>query len=140
MDQLADQGLQPNDQFGEAGEAMGRAENQLGQARPGEALGDQGEALDRLRQGAQSLANQMAGNGNQPGGNQPGQTAQGQERDPLGRFRRNEGSDMTSRVQIPDEIDVQRARRILEELRNRLSDPSRPMIELDYLERLLPGN
>ena len=82
----------------------------------------------------------MAGNGNQPGGNQPGQTAQGQERDPLGRFRRNEGSDMTSRVQIPDEIDVQRARRILEELRNRLSDPGRPSIELDYLERLLPGN
>ena len=47
---------------------------------------------------------------------------------------------MTSRVQIPDEIDVQRARRILEELRNRLSDPGRPSIELDYLERLLPGN
>jgi len=140
LDQLADQGLQPNDQLGEAGEAMGRAENQLGQARPGDALGEQGEALDRLRQGAQSLANQMAGNGNQPGGNQPGQTAQGQERDPLGRFRRNEGSDMTSRVQIPDEIDVQRARRILEELRNRLSDPRRPSIELDYLERLLPGN
>ncbi|MGX1308314.1 uncharacterized protein (TIGR02302 family) [Amorphus suaedae] len=140
LDQLGDQGLQPNDQLGEAGDAMGRAENQLGQGRPGEALGDQGEALDRLRQGAQSLANEMAGNGNQPGGNQPGQTAQGQERDPLGRFRRNEGSDMTSRVQIPDEIDVQRARRILEELRNRLSDPRRPSIELDYLERLLPGN
>lgn len=140
MDQLADQGLQPNDQLGEAGDAMGRAEGQLGQARPGDAVGEQGEALDKLREGAQSLANQMAGNGNQPGGNQPGQTAQGQERDPLGRFRRNEGSDMTSRVQIPDEIDVQRARRILEELRNRLSDPGRPSIELDYLERLLPGN
>ncbi|WP_018699088.1 TIGR02302 family protein [Amorphus coralli] len=140
MDQLMDQGLQPNGQLGEAGDAMGRAENQLGQSRPGDAVGDQGEALDRLREGAQSLAQQMAGDGNQPGGNQPGQTAQGQERDPLGRFRRNQGSDMTSRVQIPDEIDVQRARRILEELRNRLSDPQRPMIELDYLERLLPGN
>ena len=35
------------------------------------------------------------------------------------------------------EIDVQRARRILEELRRRLADPDRPQIELDYLERLL---
>jgi anti-anti-sigma regulatory factor len=38
---------------------------------------------------------------------------------------------------VPGEIDVQRARRILEELRRRLADPSRPQIELDYLERLL---
>ena len=40
-------------------------------------------------------------------------------------------------VKIPGEIDVQRARRILEELRRRLADPQRPQIELDYLERLL---
>jgi hypothetical protein len=38
---------------------------------------------------------------------------------------------------IPGEIDVQRVRRILEELRRRLGDPSRPQIELDYIERLL---
>ena len=37
----------------------------------------------------------------------------------------------------PAEIDVQRVRRILEELRRRLADPSRPQIELDYIERLL---
>ena len=40
-------------------------------------------------------------------------------------------------VKIPGEIDVQRVRRILEELRRRLSDPQRPQIELDYIERLL---
>ena len=40
-------------------------------------------------------------------------------------------------VKIPGEIDVQRVRRILEELRRRLADPSRPQIELDYIERLL---
>lgn len=140
MERLLDQGLQPNQQLGEAGKSMGRAEGDLGQGRPGEAIGDQAEALQQLRDGARSLAQQMAGDGTQPGGNQPGQAAQGQERDPLGRFRRNQGSDMTSRVRIPDEIDVQRARRILEELRNRLSDPQRPRFELDYLERLLPGN
>ena len=45
------------------------------------------------------------------------------------------GDDLT--VKIPGEIDVQRVRRILEELRRRLADPSRPQIELDYIERLL---
>jgi len=40
-------------------------------------------------------------------------------------------------VKIPGEIDVQRARRILEELRRRLADPQRPQLELDYIERLL---
>ncbi len=38
---------------------------------------------------------------------------------------------------VPDEIDIQRAREILEELRRRLSDPARPRLERDYLERLL---
>ncbi len=37
------------------------------------------------------------------------------------------GNDMT--VKIPGEIDVQRVRRILEELRRRLADPSRPKVE-----------
>jgi hypothetical protein len=32
---------------------------------------------------------------------------------------------------------VQRSRRILEELRRRLGESTRPQLELDYLERLL---
>ena len=40
-------------------------------------------------------------------------------------------------VKIPGEMDVQRVRRILEELRRRLADPQRPQIELEYIERLL---
>ena len=57
--------------------------------------------------------------------------------DPLGRpMRHNEFTDDFS-VKIPGEIDVQRVRRILEELRRRLADPARPQIELDYIERLL---
>ena len=59
------------------------------------------------------------------------------DEDPLGRPRRTDGADFGNRVKVPDEIDVQRARRILEELRRRFSDPSRPKLELDYLERLL---
>ena len=91
-------------------------------------------ALDALRRGAQGLTEQMMGQGEGPGSpNGPSPL----DEDPLGRPRRTEGPDFNNRVQIPDEIDVQRARRILEELRRRFSDPSRPKLELDYLERLL---
>ena len=58
-----------------------------------------------------------------------------QETDPLGRQTRGYNDDVT--VKVPGEIDVQRARRILEELRRRFSDPARPQLELDYIERLL---
>lgn len=57
--------------------------------------------------------------------------------DPLGRPQQTEGPDLGTSVKVPDEIDVQRAREILEELRRRLGEPSRPALELDYIERLL---
>ena len=40
-------------------------------------------------------------------------------------------------MKVPGEIDVQRARRILEELRRRFGENFRPQLELDYIERLL---
>ncbi len=40
-------------------------------------------------------------------------------------------------VAVPDRIDMQRARQILEELRERARELGRPEIELDYLDRLL---
>ena len=61
--------------------------------------------------------------------------------DPLGRPTR--GRDMSDgRVRVPtaDESAVQRARRIMEELRRKLGDPTRPQEELDYFERLLRRN
>jgi hypothetical protein len=48
---------------------------------------------------------------------------------------REYGDDYT--VKVPGEIDVQRARRIIEELRRRFGDVLRPQEELDYIERLL---
>ena len=38
---------------------------------------------------------------------------------------------------VPENIDIQRAQQILEELRERARELGRPQIELDYLERLL---
>jgi hypothetical protein len=71
----------------------------------------------------------------QPGNRQQGRADQGT--DPLGRpLRGREYGDDTT-VKVPGEIDVQRARRILEELRRRYGESFRPQLELDYIERLL---
>ncbi|SDU40661.1 TIGR02302 family protein [Stappia sp. ES.058] len=135
LDQMAEQGMPQNGELGRAGEEMANARDSLGQGESGQALGQQGSALEALRQGAQGLAEQMLGQGQGPG--MAGRQGNPQDEDPLGRPRRTEGPDFGDRVRVPDEIDVQRARRILEELRKRFSDPGRPMLELDYLERLL---
>jgi hypothetical protein len=59
------------------------------------------------------------------------------QRDPLGRPQRSQGPDLGTSVKVPDKIDQQRAREILEELRRRSGEATRPPVELDYLERLL---
>ena len=133
----------PGDQFGEAGEAMGQAEGQLGDGDADGAVGSQGRALEALRRGAQNLAQQMQQQGMMGMGMGPGQPdrmgrprAQ-QETDPLGRPLRGRDYGDDTTVKVPGEIDVQRARRILEELRKRFGETFRPQLELDYIERLL---
>lgn len=140
--QQGQQGQQGNEmgQLGEAGEAMGDAEGQLGEGDAEGAVGSQGKALESMRKGAQGLAQSMEQNGFGPG---PGrQAGRGQNRaqngtDPLGRPLRSQGLNDDVTVKVPGEIDVQRARRILEELRRRFGESYRPQLELDYIERLL---
>ena len=86
----------------------------------------------QLRQGAQSMAKEMMKN-------MPNRVGQNGDtpRDPLGRPQRSQGPDLGTAVKVPEQIDMQRAREILEELRRRLGDAQRPAMELDYLERLL---
>ena len=130
------------DGLGEADNAMGDAGGKLGEGNADGAVDSQGKALDALRKGAQSLAEAMQqgdgeGQGDGPGNRAGRQQSGGNQSDPLGRplHGREFGDDLT--VKIPGEIDVQRVRRILEELRRRFADPQRPQIELDYIERLL---
>jgi hypothetical protein len=130
------------DELGRAGEAMGDAEGRLGEGNADSAVDSQGRALEALRRGAQGMAQAMQqGQGQQgPGPGQPGRWGQSraqQDTDPLGRplHGRDYGDDST--VKVPGEIDVQRARRILEELRRRYGETFRPQLELDYIERLL---
>ena len=141
MGQQGEQGQNGMDQLGKAGEAMGEAEGELGDGNADGAVSSQGRALEALRRGAQGMAQAMQ---QQPGmGPGPGQAGRQQGRaqqdtDPAGRQRRNQGRDPDdASVKVPGEIDVQRARRILDELRRRFADPARPQIELDYIERLL---
>lgn len=115
----------------EAEEALGRGEGQG-------ALDAEGRALQALRQGAQAMAEGQRGNqdGQGPGG--PGEEA-AQRTDPMGRPLRSQDYGDDFSVKVPDEVDAQRARRVLEELRRRLEEPTRPQLELDYLDRLLRG-
>lgn len=132
MEQLRGLGAKPPDQLNGAGKAMGDARGALGEQDLGRATEQQTLALDLMRQGTQSLAEQVL----QSLSAQMGRGNQG-NRDPFGRPERTQGPDLGTSVKVPDEIDIQRAREILEELRKRLSDPTRPLIELDYLERLI---
>jgi uncharacterized protein (TIGR02302 family) len=133
IDRFRIEGANPPDQFPEAGEAMGDAKDALGQSNLDRATEEQGRALDQLRQGAQSLAEQMMENGEAQTGKGQGNSG----KDPLGRPDRSNRPDLGLSVKVPDQIDIQKAREVLDELRRRLGDPSRPMFELDYLERLI---
>ena len=129
---LDELGLGRSDQLDDARRAMEEAESSLGDKDYSSATEQQGRALDQLRKGAQSMAQQMLQNMPQRYG-QNGDTP----RDPLGRPQRSQGPDLGTSVKVPDEIDRQRAREILQELRRRIGQQTRPPTELDYIERLL---
>jgi hypothetical protein len=146
MKQMEGMGMQPNGKLGDAGQAMGRATGQLGNGKPGAAVGNQGQALDALRQGAQGMSQMLAnrpgqGQGQGQGNGRPGGGWRGGDnfanQDPLGRPQRTTGPDLGTTVKVPDEIDTQRAREILDAIRRKLGEFGRPEIERDYLERLL---
>lgn len=129
---LDELGMGRSDQLDTAREAMENAEKALGGEDYETATDEQGRALDQMRKGAQEMAKQMLQNMPQRYG-QNGDTP----RDPLGRPQRSQGPDLGTSVKVPDEIDRQRAREILEELRRRIGEQTRPPTELDYIERLL---
>jgi len=138
MQGLEGMGIKPGQGFGEAGEAMGEAGRALGDAQGEQAVGEQGRALEALRKGAQDMMQQMqqAQQGEQ-GGSEEGGRQQNADRDPLGRPRATTGPDFGDSVKVPDEIDVQRAREILDAIRKRLGNALSPELEKEYLERLL---
>lgn len=157
LDQLGKQGMAPGqgdpgdgdpmEGLAEGDREMGGAGDQLGQGNADGAGQSQGRAIDALRRGAQGLAQQMQRENGQGEGQGDGpmdalgrQRNSGPDADPLGRDRRsNERAldDSSTRVPGANEIAAERARRILEELRRRFGEATRPQLELEYIERLL---
>ncbi len=129
---MAELGMGSPQQLDGARDAMRAAEDALREGDMGNAMSEQSRALEQMRQSAQSLANQMKAERPQrygENGEQP--------RDPLGRPQRTRGPQTGDSVKVPDKIDMQQAREILEELRRRLGQATRAQEELDYIERLL---
>ena len=141
MDQMGKNGMQAPQSLGDAGKSMDGAAGALGKGEKGRALGDQGDAMESLREGAQNMARQLSQQGNGQQGNE-GQHGEGRgdDRDPLGRPMPTQGEDMgPEKNMLPGEIAIRRAREILEMLRSRANDPQRPKLERDYIDRLLRG-
>jgi uncharacterized protein (TIGR02302 family) len=118
---------------------------QGGQGGKGAAVDAQGRALEALRDGAQGLQKQMDGQGQGKGKGKGGKGTYVGRRgrpgqmpgdDPLGRGAEGEKGREDGPLNQSAGA-AERARRVIEELRRRLSDPNRPVDERDYLERLM---
>jgi hypothetical protein len=127
--------------LGRAGEAMDDAAEALGRGDLPDALDNQSEAIDALRDGMQNLGDMIAQEQQQGQQGQRGQAQNGQDpteqRDPLGRENGNFGRLGTDEALL-DGVDPQeRAQELLDEIRRRSGEQERSEQELDYLRRLL---
>ncbi|MEQ8178446.1 MAG: DUF4175 family protein [Amphiplicatus sp.] len=134
LDQLrageSDPGGEASSALGEALTEMGRAEEALEGGDFGAANTAMERAIAGLRDGAEALAQEEARQARE--GRGEGQS--GPAVDPLGRPI---GDAASGGVDVPEGLEGQRARDVLNELRRRLSDGKRSEEEIEYLERLL---
>lgn len=136
MQRLGQGGFDVPRSFGRAERAMGRALRALQEGLASQAVGPQTDALDQLQQGAQTLLEQFTQEMPQGSGRDNiGFFAA--PRDPMGRPVLGQGLEDAGDIDIPDKASMQQIHEILEELYRRASDRQRPVIEQNYLERLL---
>ncbi len=129
--------------------AMRNAGEALRRGKPGDAIGPQSEALDQLQQGARRMGERMLGrnnNGQNDYGEPDDQASPRQaQRDPFGRQRPydegdgwvDDGGPMRRGTGPEVDTSLHRAKTILDELRRRAGERSRPELERDYIDRLL---
>ncbi len=134
---------------GEAGEqaraALREAERNMDEARDRLESGDMAGALDRqsdaieqLREGMRGIGEEMRqAEGGEEGSGEDGQAFSEGRADPLGRPLGGNGRLDGGGWTLPDGTARARARELLDEIRRRAGDLSRPEVELDYLRRLL---
>ncbi len=122
-----------------AQDAMDEAADQLGSGELGDAGQSQQQAIDEMRRGGEALAQQLLKQMAGQGASMPGSTGMGSgdNEDPFGRPQSSSGPTNGNSVKVPDKLDIQRAREILDELQRRAAERGRPDSELEYIERLL---
>lgn len=116
--------------LGQAIDAQRRAEEALRRGEFDEARRAQQEAMDALAARSAELARQADSE-------DPNAEQAGGERDPLGRQMNSGDSGYGENIDIPDEMERQRARDILNEIRRRAANRQLSAEELEYLRRLL---
>jgi uncharacterized protein (TIGR02302 family) len=135
-----EQGEEGRRDLDQAGRAMEEAEDALRNGDLDGALDRQAEAMEALRDGMQNfgeaLAEEQRQNRDGQGGDQEFGSADPNGTDPLGRRPGDTariGSDQNMVQNDPD----MRAQELLDEIRRRSGELTRPLEELDYLKRLL---
>jgi hypothetical protein len=130
---------------GPDGQDLNRAEDDMRKAEDALRRGDldgavnaQDDALKNMRAGADRLAQELLRRDEKRNGRDSGERSneQGQSRDPLNR-QVGAGGSSGDETAVPEAVERQRARDILDELRRRAQDPRRPESEREYLRRLL---
>jgi hypothetical protein len=135
-----------------AGQSMGEATRQLNQGQDGAATAAQQQALTAMQQAANQLGQKLSRQSGQgammigdgQSGEAPGDSSGDgllpgdSGTDPFGRpLPTGHGSSLGSDIAVPDGSSQARLRAILQDLRARAGDRSRPQPELDYIDRLL---
>jgi hypothetical protein len=128
------------DSLRDAERSMGEARDDLRERDTSGALDRQADAIDNLREGMRQMGEDLRqaenpGTGDQ--GQMAGDTSSEDGRDPLGRPYGSRGSIGSNEHLLPEGDFAARARELLDEIRRRSGEQSRPQIELDYLRRLL---
>ena len=137
MRQLGEEGEEIPSELGEAEQAMRQAAQELQRNRAGQASEAQGRAIDLLRAGYERVRPMPGGQGpSQVAGERPGEHGR-QSRDPLGRVPPGDGASVMGDIGIPTKPERRRAREIVEELRLRAGDATLPELDRDYATRLL---
>ncbi|MEL6619294.1 MAG: TIGR02302 family protein [Pseudomonadota bacterium] len=127
------------DALDRAGRAMEGAEQALRDRDFADAIDNQSQAMEALREGMRALGEamqQQAQNGQQGQGLSEADR-RAEARDPLGREPGSNGAIGTDEGLLQGEDVYRRARDLLDEIRRRSGDGERPDVELDYLKRLL---
>jgi len=124
-----------------AGRAMEGAADALEQANPADALDRQAEAMEALREGMRNLDEALAQSQQQrqqqgqqgATAGRPGDT----QNDPLGRSPGGAGGASVNAPLSEGEDIYRRAEELMDDIRRRSGEGSRPQAERDYLKRLL---